>query len=359
MYVQNYCTKCGTKIDDNSNFCTNCGTALNNLKNNDTKDNSKLTKQQINALKDYQKPWLIILMLIVFFPIGLYLMWKYSNWNKITKWIITGIIGLLVLITLISSEIPVEVPNVIDKNYSDAKKILEDKGFTNIDLIDKKGTTIYESSLSNENIIIKQAPKGGEKITTGTKIELQIRDIGKEKEEAAKKEQEIINKSLKSLINKDLKTATSTAKALKYNVNLYNNQNVKMNDVISENDYTNWIVTKVKSIDSNNKTVILVVNSKEAIQSERMRKELESKISETNAYIYLEEYGKKFFPYGFKLHYILGNHSAYAKDFSTWIVKSECSITNGFGATRKSTCEAKVQTIENGNKVRVYDFLEY
>lgn len=34
--------------------------------------------------KWYEKTWLIILLLIIFFPVGLFLMWR-SNWNKIAK----------------------------------------------------------------------------------------------------------------------------------------------------------------------------------------------------------------------------------------------------------------------------------
>jgi len=41
--------------------------------------------------KWYQKTLFIILLLILFFPVGLFLMWKYANWKPKTKWIITGV----------------------------------------------------------------------------------------------------------------------------------------------------------------------------------------------------------------------------------------------------------------------------
>ena len=31
------------------------------------------------------KTWFIVLMLFIFFPIGIFLMYKYSNWNKVLK----------------------------------------------------------------------------------------------------------------------------------------------------------------------------------------------------------------------------------------------------------------------------------
>lgn len=48
-------------------------------------------------MKWYQKSWGIILILIVFFPIGIYLMWRYAKWNKIIKSVITGIFALMVI----------------------------------------------------------------------------------------------------------------------------------------------------------------------------------------------------------------------------------------------------------------------
>ena len=49
-------------------------------------------------MKLSEKNWFIILMLIIFFPIGLYLMWKNAKWNKIIKIIITIFIGICIFI---------------------------------------------------------------------------------------------------------------------------------------------------------------------------------------------------------------------------------------------------------------------
>jgi hypothetical protein len=45
----------------------------------------------------YQKPLAILLLLVFFFPAGLFLMWKYAPWNKTVKWGITGFFLLLLL----------------------------------------------------------------------------------------------------------------------------------------------------------------------------------------------------------------------------------------------------------------------
>lgn len=47
--------------------------------------------------KWYQKTGWIIALLILFFPVGLFLMWKYANWNKVVKWVVTGVFALGVL----------------------------------------------------------------------------------------------------------------------------------------------------------------------------------------------------------------------------------------------------------------------
>lgn len=45
----------------------------------------------------YEKSWITILLLILFFPIGLFLMWQYRSWNKWLKISLTSV-GLLVVL---------------------------------------------------------------------------------------------------------------------------------------------------------------------------------------------------------------------------------------------------------------------
>jgi len=46
---------------------------------------------------------LVILLLIFFFPLGLFLMWKYTSWTKVTKWIVTLVGTALTTLTLIGA----------------------------------------------------------------------------------------------------------------------------------------------------------------------------------------------------------------------------------------------------------------
>ncbi len=49
------------------------------------------------------KNWVVILLLIVFFPVGLYLMWAKTNWSKVVKIIVTVFIGFVFLCALASN----------------------------------------------------------------------------------------------------------------------------------------------------------------------------------------------------------------------------------------------------------------
>lgn len=51
-----------------------------------------------NNKKWYQKTPAIVACLIFFFPVGLFLMWKYASWTSRTKWIITGLLIAIILI---------------------------------------------------------------------------------------------------------------------------------------------------------------------------------------------------------------------------------------------------------------------
>lgn len=48
--------------------------------------------------KWYQSSVGVIALLILFFPAGLYLMWKHTDWNKKVKWGITGFFTLMLII---------------------------------------------------------------------------------------------------------------------------------------------------------------------------------------------------------------------------------------------------------------------
>jgi hypothetical protein len=45
----------------------------------------------------------IITLLVLFFPVGLYLMWRHATWNKTAKWIVTGFFVLAVIVDAVGN----------------------------------------------------------------------------------------------------------------------------------------------------------------------------------------------------------------------------------------------------------------
>ncbi|MFT3952743.1 MAG: DUF4236 domain-containing protein [Oscillospiraceae bacterium] len=60
-------------------------------------DRTTSTHPQNNKPPVSTKTWFIVLMLILFFPVGLFLMWKKSSWNIIVKWLITAFFALVTI----------------------------------------------------------------------------------------------------------------------------------------------------------------------------------------------------------------------------------------------------------------------
>lgn len=54
--------------------------------------------------KVYQKTWFTILFLILFFPVGLFTMWKYKKFNKVARIIISAIFALAVISSFFGSD---------------------------------------------------------------------------------------------------------------------------------------------------------------------------------------------------------------------------------------------------------------
>lgn len=53
----------------------------------------------------YQQTWAIIALLWLFFPVGLYLMWRHASWSGRWKWAISGILAVLVVVVAISGAV--------------------------------------------------------------------------------------------------------------------------------------------------------------------------------------------------------------------------------------------------------------
>ncbi|CAI3549181.1 DNA/RNA non-specific endonuclease [Clostridium neonatale] len=102
-------------------------------------------------MKWYQKTWGIILMLYLFFPVGLYLMWKHSKWNSKVKKIVTGVFAALCVVAIINGN---STNNQVQKNDSSNKVAITSQEVANKELKDsdsEKSTSKEEIKESTDN----------------------------------------------------------------------------------------------------------------------------------------------------------------------------------------------------------------
>src|SRR5699024_5524574 len=77
-----------------------------------------------------EKNWFIVLLLIIFFPVGIYLMWRYSDWGQKPKYIITSFFGVLVLLNMVitpTENEPVSKTDEVEANDEAAMDEVESK----------------------------------------------------------------------------------------------------------------------------------------------------------------------------------------------------------------------------------------
>ncbi len=90
-------------------YYTETNTSKKKQKSNKTlkltnQNNEKKEEKLMSTKKWYQKSWFTILMLIIFFPAGIYLMWKHTNWNKIVKIVITVFFAFIMSVALFGDD---------------------------------------------------------------------------------------------------------------------------------------------------------------------------------------------------------------------------------------------------------------
>lgn len=246
--------------------------------------------------KFYQQTWFIIASLLIFFPAGLYLMWKYADWKKNIKLIITGI---LVLCMVFGQFVP----------------------------------TKNDSSPAAEKTPISD--------TNATKEESTTKATKKKSAETKTKK---LKKEIKNLKGQNVAKVEDTLSDIKYHATYtFDTTDMDYTDSIASMDRAtrkHFIVTEVNDIDMSNKTVDLTITSKEVQNQENTEKKLRNKLSEGSSCVAISHYGKAEYPYGFKFSALTATFSLY--DDNTWSVHGNCKITNEFGAEAKMECVARV-----------------
>ena len=106
------------------------------------------------------------------------------------------------------------------------------------------------------------------------------------------------------------------------------------------------LITKIKSIDEDNKEIVFLFKTGYQIESEDEKKSteatLESKLGATYAWGAVMTYGENAYPYGFKLNIATEMYAETAVDEDTWFLKAGCTVENAYGNKVDATCEARV-----------------
>ena len=94
-----FCKFCGEEIEKDAMVCPKCGRQLKVVKKEEISASEKSSEAKYDeSSKFYTKAWFMWVMLIIFAPIGIFLMWKFHpEMKKNTKIILTVVFAILFL----------------------------------------------------------------------------------------------------------------------------------------------------------------------------------------------------------------------------------------------------------------------
>lgn len=86
-----YCPECGSEIDENTNFCPECGTSI---PEGDTaaEDQNEEVRSKSETKPWYDKGFWIAFWIFVFFPVGIYALYRTQRMSPTLKKIILGLL---------------------------------------------------------------------------------------------------------------------------------------------------------------------------------------------------------------------------------------------------------------------------
>ncbi len=100
MENKKFCKFCGKEITKESIVCPHCGRQLEKIKKLEEKKENVKT-EEIEKPQFYTQEWFMWLMLVLFAPIGIFLMWKFNDkMEKKLKIILTIVFGIFFIIII-------------------------------------------------------------------------------------------------------------------------------------------------------------------------------------------------------------------------------------------------------------------
>lgn len=100
-----HCSSCGAELPaaENENKNSNGGGTHTSEKVNQENTTSNVSQSREKKQKFYEKAWFTILMLICFYPVGIFTMWKYELFSKNTRIIISAIFAFITIAGMFNS----------------------------------------------------------------------------------------------------------------------------------------------------------------------------------------------------------------------------------------------------------------
>lgn len=244
-----------------------------------------------------------------------------------------------------------EVPDVSQKTYAEAKATLADAGFTDIEVSEAHGKS--GDWVTDSDIVTGTDPEAGSSHLKDSELAVTVSSRAAELEQA-----------LSEGVGQDVTVIWPKFAEFGYAPSfIQDDSNQDITQIVTEDaadpgheGAVSWVLTALKSIDPNAKTVKLGVQSRDVLEAQQQAKEtqaqLESKLPLSSAWTYMEQAFQQQYPYGFKLHTVIGVISQTVVDSNTWRLSAYCDVTNAYGMKMKNrVATADVLVIDGGYRV--------
>ena len=122
-----FCKNCGKELADDCNFCSNCGTKLKDNYTGSQRDYKRYEVPRENNEQFYKQTWFGILMLCVFWPVGLYLLLRYGG--KAAK-VIGSLFGVMIIgvfLTAIMGAFSIHSTNSEDSSENPLVAVMQER----------------------------------------------------------------------------------------------------------------------------------------------------------------------------------------------------------------------------------------
>lgn len=157
------CPKCNFENQDNNQFCQNCGTPLSDP----TQSASPPNKE-----KWYQRTAFTVIMLILFFPVGLVMMWAYrKNWKTAVKVIISVLCAIIILPSVFRNDSDSQNEDAVVSENQDESQNNDDEVENPLETELEQFNSGEYAYISNDDLSTYAVNMPGEKVYVVTQVD--------------------------------------------------------------------------------------------------------------------------------------------------------------------------------------------